>query len=114
MADVSLDDLIKQDREKHKVNRVNKVLLHSSRSPLKRMSHKAKGSRTAIIKAGKTMLSANRMTTVPSKRNSSRRITRIETLPENPDNSVKRKWKNQSNLERTDPMTKATKSKFEH
>lgn len=64
MADVSLDDLIKKDREKDKVNRLKQVT-----SPSLRNSNPKESSIDAI----KTKMIGREEATTPTRRNSSRR-----------------------------------------
>jgi hypothetical protein len=87
MADVSLDDLIKKDKEQNKANRTNKVHHFLFRSLLRKSSLPKSSSpiKTRIAKT-RTSRSRNR-TTVPSKRNSSKSNMKItEINPENPEN----------------------------
>lgn len=84
MADVSLDDLIKKDREQNKANRINKVHHYLFRSLLRRSSL-PKSSRAIQTKIAKTRTSMNRNRTIaPSKRNSSKNSTRTTGI--NPEN----------------------------
>ena len=78
MADVSLDDLIKQDKEKVKTNRINKVHPPTPRNP-----HPRSSTTTIAIRAAKTITPTNdhRKTIDPSRKSSSKKTTKKETTP---------------------------------
>lgn len=112
MADVSLDDLIKQDREKNKANRLNKVLLSLFRSLPRKKIHKERGFRTTIIKAVQiTSSSVNKMSLVLSKRNSLKKT--LMTTGILPGTTEKKRSRSHKGLEKRDPRKRATKNRFE-
>ena len=80
MADVSLDDLIKKDKEQHKASRNNKVGRVVFRSSVKRSSL-VRGSR-ATRRNRATLMLVNKGTPVLSRRNLSRRDSRTTGTPQ--------------------------------
>lgn len=94
MADVSLDDLIKKDKEQNKLNRQTKVLHAPRRSLDRRSSPMARSSKVARIKTDKTTTTKNRnratKAIVLSRRSSSKNnsLTTTEISPKKLVNSA--------------------------
>lgn len=90
MADVSLDDLIKKDKEQHKANRNNKVICGSFRSS-KRSSLPRRDSKATVKRNNPTKILVNKAIPVLSRRNSSRKDSkRTGTLQKSQDSPENR------------------------
>ena len=74
MADISLDDLIKKDREQHKANKTAKVTHRFILRNLRRTNRPRRTSRVAMIEI-RANQDVRRVIPVPSRRSSSRRTS---------------------------------------
>ena len=106
MADVSLDDLIQQDKEKNKTNRINKVVPPTPRNSPTRSS-------TTIIAFSPdqtiTPINDNRKTIAPSRKSSSKRNMKKGTTPET---TATKKSKNKTNRKSTRTKMTTGRNKF--
>ena len=81
MADVSLDDLIKKDKEQHKASRNNKVSLNPFRSLLKRSSLPVGNSKATVIRNNLTKILVNKAKIHPLRKNLYRKDSKRTGIP---------------------------------
>ena len=106
MADLGLDELIKQDRENNKINRNNKVPPLSPRN-----FHPRSSTTTIAIRAAKTItpISDSRKTIDPSRKSSSKKSAKKETSPAR---AASKKLKNPTGPNSTRTTMTTGRSKF--